>query len=405
MRSTIHITPSILLLLLLNHSNAFSFPNNNKNKAIRKAVVVAGGGAAAIAAGIGVSILQKQQTKEDDDNYSKYNPIAGSLCGKTIVITGGSSGLGLESAKRLALAGANIVVTTRTDAKGETAVEGIRSYVRDRKLSGAYTDQTISYKLLNLDDLTDMSKQLSGSSNGDDSSSSPSSDWNDIPQIDVLLNNAGVMALPTRELTVDGIERQMQSNHLGHFALTAMLANSQKFSAAARIINVSSSAHTITKSIKWEYVWSADDGYGPWTSYGQSKLANVHFTTELQRRIDAAGLDWVTATLHPGVVATDLGRNMMGDEWYDRMSKDQGGVLESIAAKGFSFFLKTVESGASTSIWLASGAEDQDVRGKYFDNCIAQELSASAMDEDDAARLWRESEKLAGVTFNLNEVK
>jgi len=389
-----------ILLLLLNQSNAFSFPN--KNKAIRKAVV--GGGAAAIAAGIGVSILQKQQNKEDD-NYSKYNPVAGSLCGKTIVITGGSSGLGLESAKRLALAGANIVVTTRTDVKGELAVEDIRLYVRDTKLSGEYTDQTISYKLLNLDDLKDISKQISGSSDDDDSSASPSSNWNDIPQIDVLLNNAGVMALPTRQITIDGIERQMQSNHLGHFALTAMLANSKKFSDTARIINVSSSAHTTTKSIKWDYLWKAADGYGPWTSYGQSKLANVHFTTELQRRIDAAGLDWVTATLHPGVVSTDLGRNMMGDEWYNRMSTDTGGVLESIAAKAFSSFLKTPESGASTQIWLASGAEDQDVRGKYFDTCVAQDLSAGAMDVDDAARLWRESEELSGVVFNLDGMK
>jgi len=386
MRSTtIGITTSILLplLLLATKSNAFLFPK----KALIAPVLVSGG--AAIAAGVGVTILQKQRQEESsNDIYNVYKPMAGSLMGTTIVITGGSSGLGLESAKRLALAGATIVVTTRTDAKGEQAVEDVRSYIRENKLSGEYEDQTISYKLLNLDDLQDVKEQTSN--------------WNDIPQIDVLLNNAGVMAPPKRELTVDGIERQMQSNHLGHFTLTALLANSNKFSTNARIINVSSSAHTITKSIKWDYLWNPpSDGYGAWTSYGQSKLANVHFTTELQRRINSAGLDWVAATLHPGVVSTDLGRNIIGEERYNRTSNGQGGWLESAIGKGLGLFLKTVESGASTQIWLASGAEGSDVGGGYFDSCQAVELSASAMDEDDAARLWRESENLSGVDFKF----
>lgn len=302
--------------------------------------------------------------------------------------------MGLESAKRLALAGANIFVTTRTDPKGELAVAKIRSYVRENKLSGEYLDQTISYKLLNLDDLKDVEQKVSGSVNN----------WNDVRRIDVLLNNAGIMALPDRQLTVDGIERQMQSNHLGHFVLTATLANSNRLSENARIINVSSSAHTLTKSIVWDYLWKADSGYGAWRSYGQSKLANVHFTTELQRRINKAGLKWTASTLHPGVVATDLGRNLIGKERYNRTSNGQGGWLESIVSNGLTLFLKTVERGASSSVWLASGAENQDVRGKYFDNCKPQTLSVSAMDEEDAARLWKESEELSGVNFNLNQI-
>jgi len=374
------------IITLSSHVDAFTLPKN----AFRKALF---GGAAAAAAGVAITTLVQKQS---NDVYGIYKPVAGSLVGNNIVITGASSGLGLESAKRLALAGANIVVTTRSDAKGETAVDQVRSYVRENKLSGEYPDQTIAYKLLNLDDLKDMEEQISG----------VSSNWNDVRRVDVLLNNAGIMAVPDRQLTVDGIERQMQSNHLGHFVLTAMLANSGRFSENARIINVSSSAHKFSKSgIAWDYLWKAESGYGAWRSYGQSKLANIHFTTELQRRIDAAGLKWQAATLHPGVVNTDLGRNMMGEERYNRSSNGEGGWLESTIGKSFALLLKTVESGASTQVWLASGAENEDVRGKYFDRCKPQDLGGFATDEDDASRLWRESESISGVDFNMNGIE
>lgn len=374
-------------MMMASCAKAFILPK----KFVPKALV---GGAVTIAAGVTLKTLKKRQDMSNTI-YDIYKPDAGSLVGHTIVITGGSSGLGLESAKRLAMAGANIIVTTRSDTKGKLAVDQVLSYIKNNDPSVEYRNQKISYKLLNLDDLQNMKERILGSSN----------DWNEVQCIDVLLNNAGVMALPDRQLTVDGIERQMQSNHLGHFALTAMLANSNRFSENAKIINVSSSAHTFAKSgIIWDYLWEAHSGYGPWRSYGQSKLANIHFTTELQRRIDKAGIKWHASTLHPGVVNTDLGRNLIGEERYNRTLNDQGNWLESLVGKGLALFLKTVESGASTQVWLASGAENEDVCGKYFDNCKSQILSASAMDKDDAERLWIESEKLTGINFNLEQI-
>jgi len=117
------------------------------------------------------------------------------------------------------------------------------------------------------------------------------------------------------------------------------------------------------------------------------KLANIHFTTELQRRVDAAGLMWKVSSLHPGVVNTDLWRH-----------------LPSPVSKALSVFIKTVEQGASTQVFLASGAEEQDVRAKYFDLCKPVELADYATNEKDAARLWKESEELTGVEFDLTKL-
>lgn len=204
-----------------------------------------------------------------------FTPAPGSLDGQTIVITGGSGGLGLESAKRLAIGGASIILTARSVEKAEQAVSEVKKYSKEKSAP----NEKISYKLLDLDDLRDVRNV-------------PET-WKDVERIDVLLNNAGIMALPKMELTVDGYEKQMQSNHLGHFALTALL--SSKFAPDARVINVSSSAHQFAPKgmLSGDALWKPDSfDYSGWPVYGQSKLANILFTKELQRRCTAAGKDW-----------------------------------------------------------------------------------------------------------------
>jgi NAD(P)-dependent dehydrogenase (short-subunit alcohol dehydrogenase family) len=240
-----------------------------------------------------------------------FTPAPGSLEGQTIVITGGTGGLGLESAKRLAVGGASIILTARSVEKAERAVSEVMKYAREKNA----INEKVSFKLLNLDDLRDVRNV-------------PET-WKDVYKIDVLLNNAGIMALPKLELTVDGLEKQMQSNHLGHFALTALL--SSKLEPDARVINVSSSAHQFAPKgmLSGDVLWKPDSfDYSGWPVYGQSKLANILFTKELQRRCEAAGKDWyvhcckfrtyppffvvgltlccvrTVACLHPGVVAT-----------------------------------------------------------------------------------------------------
>jgi len=267
-------------------------PTTGPIKVLGGAAAIAGGGLAA------AFYAQKQRENKLNDPLYLYTPEPSSLKGQTILVTGGSSGLGLESAKRLAVGGANIVLTARSDKKGQNAVQQVQEYLRAKGMD--VSDNNISYKILDLDDLQSVKDAVAS--------------WKDdenLKEINVLLNNAGIMALPNRELTVDGIERQMQSNHLGHFLLTALLA--PKLAKDARIVNVSSEAHKFasgTGLLDYDKLWNpSSENYGAWKSYGQSKLANILFTRELQRRIDnkrsspkGSGRDWTVVCLHPGAV-------------------------------------------------------------------------------------------------------
>ena len=338
--------------------------------------------AAAFGGAAAANALEKLSNPKDT---TVYTPATGSLEGQTIVVTGGTTGLGLESVQRLAMGGASVIFTARTDAKGQAALSKVQDYLSER---GVQNDR-ISYKVIDFDDLQQVKAV-------------PTS-WKDVEKIDVLLNNAGVMAIPDRQLTNDGYEKQMQSNHLGHFALTGLLA--PKFTPTARIINVSSSAYAIASGglLPPDALWKPDPSeYGPWKAYGQSKLANLLFTQELQRRSQAAGHDWTVTSLHPGAVTTDLGRNIMGEQAYNNLKEGKGGFVQETLAKTMAAFLKTVPEGATTQIWLAAKADPaEDVRSKFYIDCKAKPLPAFATDPQAAARLWKESEERSGVEFKV----
>lgn len=332
-------------------------------------------GGAVLAGAAAVAVQRAQQPPI-------FTPNPNSLSDKTILITGASTGLGLESAKRLAVGGASIILTARSDGKGQAAVQAVQDYLKEKSVENS----KISYKILDLDNLKSIQEDVKS--------------WTDINHIDVLLNNAGVMALPERELTVDGYEKQIQSNHLGHFLLTALLA--PKLSPKARIVNVSSEAHKFASGgLDFDYFWKADNGYGPWCSYGQSKLANILFTQELQRRADTAGKEWSIVALHPGAVGTDLGRNLVGTENWNKLKEGKAPLWQTALAKSLNVFIKTVEQGATTQVWLAAGAEDVDVKGQYLSDCKVRTLGAFATDQEAAKTLWKQSEEKAGVAFNL----
>jgi NAD(P)-dependent dehydrogenase (short-subunit alcohol dehydrogenase family) len=202
---------------------------------------------------------------------------------------------------------------------------------------------------------------------------------------------------------VDGFERQIQSNHLGHFILTKLLF--PKLTPNARIINLSSSGHMFTapKGLDLGYFWKGEPGYSGWKSYAQSKLANVLFTNELQRRSDAAGLGLTCVSVHPGIVDTGLGRNLIGDDTPGKLKRGEATVWQRAfmgLAEIAKFFSKTPEQGADSQIWLASGMGD-NVASKYFVDCKAQSLGKYAMDEVAGRKLWEESEEKAGVEFRL----
>ncbi len=235
-----------------------------------------------------------------------YRPPPQSLQDQVIVITGGTAGLGLESAKRLAAGGATVVLTSRTQPKGQVAVQAVQDYLKQLDIG----NENVYALPLDLDDLENVKtfpKRLGTSPVGD-------------KQITVLMNNAGVMAIPERQLTKDGYERTFQSNHLGHFLLTSQLM--PRLADDATVINVSSEAHKFaSKGLELDNL-NGEKSYGPWSSYGQSKLANILFSKELQQRADQAGRKLTAVSLHPGAVQTDLARNLIGEEKWQTIQKE-----------------------------------------------------------------------------------
>lgn len=378
---------AIGLLSLIVSAEGWAFsPSKNAKHLSRKGFLVGAAGAAVIgtatAAGAATAVNNQINRKP-----GPYEPAPGSLTDQVILVTGGSTGLGLESAKRLAAAGATIVLTSRTLAKGEKAVQGVKGYVQDKGISET---PKVYNLVLDLDDLDSVKafpaafKQLG------------------LGNIDVLMNNAGVMAIPERQLTKDGYERTFQSNHLGHFVLTAGLfpfLSRQK----ATIINVSSEAFQFANQGLALDNLNGETKYDAWTSYGLSKLANVLFTQELQRRADAAGDSWLSVvTLHPGAVATDLGRNLVGEQKWEELKTKGPSGLESFALNAASLLTKTVPEGASTQIFLAAGADGTLKKGAFYEDLkVKKKLPKFAEDESKATALWEKSEALAGITFSL----
>jgi NAD(P)-dependent dehydrogenase (short-subunit alcohol dehydrogenase family) len=380
-------------------------------------ITAVGGAAAAVA------VLNTVETSEI------YTPAENSLNGQSILITGGTTGLGLETAKRLSIGRPeNLIITSRTQEKGQAAVAAINEYLSENQTTTNNDDDddndrtsvNVSYKILDLDNVQGVQDSVAEWLKDDDEDDSSSS----FPdQLDVIINNAGVMNIPKLELTIDGIERQMASNHLGHFILTKLLAS--RLSKKAKVINVSSSAHQFARGdggMDFEYCWTGSPNYSPWKSYGQSKLANILFSQELQRRADEAGYDWDVACLHPGVVSTDLWRQSLGSDNYQRLQDFQKNAqdnlptvitdsLDTILTKtGDLGLFKTVKQGATTSVWLASGGYQNHKKddglvvrtdAQYYDDRKPQKLGDFAKDKDAAKRLWTESEERAGISFDL----
>lgn len=327
-----------------------------------------------------------------------FEPLPDSLTGQTILITGANTGLGLASAQRLAASGANVILVTRSDEKGQAAVKAVMDYVQETTNSQQQTNNRVSYKVLQLDDLQNIREAVT---------SWKKKDNDDLPTIDVLMNNAGLISGSQVQLTKDNMEVTFQTNHLGHFLLTALLAD--KLSPSARIINVASDAHKFVSELDLEYAWHpTKEDYGFMKSYAHSKLANILFTQELQRRVDAANSssrNWTVVAVHPGPVATDFFRNPFGKNLdMTAIRNGQGTFWERLFFKTIRLFLRSVEQGASTQIWLAARAEQvNNVRGQYFTDCELQTLADYAQDEETAKRLWKESEERSNIQFDLSQ--
>jgi protochlorophyllide reductase len=286
-----------------------------------------------------------------------------SLEGRTAVVTGANAGLGLESARLLAGAGARVLMACRNRAKAEAAAERVGS--------GA---EIVDLDLASLDSVAAAARDIEGRTD----------------RLDILLNNAGLMAID-RSTTADGFEMQFGVNHLGHFALTAHLAPLIKATPGARVVNVSSMGHR-PGIMRWHDLMF-EKGYDRWRPYFQSKLANLLFTCELQSRFEAAGLDAKALAAHPGATATDLG-------------SEGTGVLNGFL-RSFSGFGQPVAVGALPLVRAAvdPGAKGGDFYGPQylmFGHPVKERPGPQARRRADAKRLWEESERLTGVPFSLS---
>merc|ERR1712176_1331372 len=324
--------------------------------------------------------------------FSKlYEPAPHSMDNKIVLITGGNTGLGLESVKRLAAAGATVVFTSRDSAKGENALEEVNQALMDSKKSdSSFVGKAMvaNLDLCDLDNVKSFNKRLANKIGE--------------AKVDVLLNNAGVMAIPDLRLTKDGYEQTFQTNHLGHFALTSTLLPS--LSSDVRVINVSSEGYQFApKGLDLDNL-NGEKEFGAWSSYGLSKLENILFTNELQKRArkSQAWSNLTAFSLHPGAVQTDLARYLIGEEKFQSM-KENGfsSWKDKVVMESLAKFVKTVQEGASTQVYLASSAIEDYQNGKYFSDGKVSPLNASAMDQTKGEELWDVSEKLAGVTLKF----
>ncbi len=205
------------------------------------------------------------------------------------------------------------------------------------------------------------------------------------PRIDLLINNAGVMAVPFAR-TADGFESQLGINHLGHFVLTNLLTPALIAASPSRVVTVSSNAHE-RSDILWDDPNYETKPYETWQAYGQSKTANALFTLELNARLAPHGVH--AYAVHPGLVGTDLMR-YLGDQ--EREALDS-------SIKGYGLEYKTPAQGAATSVWAATSAELADHGGAYVEDCHLSQSAPYAHDSAAAKRLWNISEELVGQSF------
>ena len=291
------------------------------------------------------------------------------LTGKVIIVTGGNSGLGYESVKAFAQMGADVILASRSVEKGENA----------KKEMGKVNGKIVVMQL-DLSDFKSIKKFAE-------------SFMKKYKRLDVLLNNAGIMMTPYFR-TKDGLEAQNGTNHFGHFALTGQLFDIIKKTPKTRIVNTSSLAHKQGEMDFENPLFENGQDYNPTKSYGRSKLSNLLFTYELQRRIETAGINTIVVAAHPGVSNTNLSRYLEKKFIFK--------ILKPVLAP----FFQSAEMGALPQI---RASVDENVKGgEYYGPNGFREMrgypvkvrsTEASHNKEDAKKLWVISEKITGIKF------
>ena len=279
------------------------------------------------------------------------------MTGKTVLITGATNGIGKIAALELARMGASVGIVARNQSKGQTVLDEIKLATGNSKLELFIAD------LSSMADVRKLAEEFMA----------------EYPSLDVLVNNAGAF-YSDRGLSADKLEMTFALNHMSYFLLTNLLLPSLKAAPNARVVSVSSLAHT---SGKLDFAnLQGEQKFNGWKAYSDSKLENVLFTFALARRL--AGTNVTANCLHPGFVKTSFGHG-------------NAGLLSSVLKIGQNLFAITPEAGAKTMIYLASSPEVAGVTGKYFDKNKAVSSSVASMDQAVQEKLWAHSEQLAGL--------
>jgi NAD(P)-dependent dehydrogenase (short-subunit alcohol dehydrogenase family) len=305
----------------------------------------------------------------------------GDQSGRVAVITGATSGIGLETARVLAQHGATVVLAARDRARTAAAADQIRAAKAGPTQAGptqAGTVETAELDLASLESVRAAAADLAAR----------------FPRLDLLINNAGVM-MPPYSLTKDGFELQFGTNHLGHFALTGLLLGSLLAEPGSRVVTVSSNGHRAGR-LNFDDLQSARH-YQKMAAYGRSKLANLMFTYELQRRLAAAEAHTIALAAHPGTARTDLTRHMSG-------------LAQAAMSSRFSALSsRWVQDGSMGALpTLRAATDPAAIGGTYYGPDgplqmtgypVVVTSSTRSQNKEAQRRLWAESEKLTGVTY------
>ena len=295
------------------------------------------------------------------------------LTGRSAIVTGGGAGIGLETARALASAGARVTLAVRNAEQGRASAERLRAETGN---------SAIDVGMLDLADLPGVRRFAAS--------------WGDRP-LHLLINNAGVMACPLTR-TPQGWESQFATNHLGHFALTNLLWPALSAGSGARVVSLSSTGHKISP-IRFDDI-NFETGYNKWTAYGQAKTANALFAVQLDALGRGAGVR--AFAVHPGGIMTELQRHLPREEMIAAGWMDEAGNVDAR--------FKTPAQGAATSVWAATSPALDGMGGVYCEDCDIAEptaegspevrirgVNAHAVDRADAARLWTLSAGLTGI--------
>ncbi|NKE55933.1 SDR family NAD(P)-dependent oxidoreductase [Lentzea sp. PSKA42] len=285
------------------------------------------------------------------------------LTGRRAVVTGGASGIGVETVRALATAGAQVTIAARDVDAGQRVASSLITATGNKKISVARLD------LASQDSVKAFARNWDG-------------------PLHLLINNAGVMATPLTR-TPEGWELQFATNHLGHFTLTLGLFNSLR-AEGARVVNVSSSAHLMGEVV-FDDIHYEHREYERWQAYGQSKTANILFGVEAGKRWASEGI--TMNALMPGSIATNLQRHLTQEELQERIRLSGAATTRR---------MKTPEQGAATTLVLATSPLLEGLSGRYFENCnealpntggVISGVAAYAQDPESAAQLWKVSEE------------